>query len=252
MDTKIALSKTRVKQALQDLTPQLADAGQAFGTSFDESMKSTKPLINTLNTAFELNELKAEAAIKMAKEAASILSFDMKADVQKKSFDSLKELKNELNVLAKTQPDPLKKMKETTDQVSLKLQNVVKELSLIDKLNEQLTGAKTAKESGIDPLVKDAEEQIKGNKFKQAANTIKKIAIAEQEAKIRIDETGKKDRRSLFDIARDEGINTIGKSKEELRKEILEKRRKEKEGDEKKPKKKGDEKGKEKEDGKKT
>ena len=250
MDARIGLSKTRVKQALQDLIPQLGDAGQAFGTSFDESMQSTKPLINTLNTAFELNTLKAEAAIKMAEKAAAILSFDMEADVQKRSFDSFKNLKTELDLLAKTQPDPLYRMKGTTDKVSVKLKEIVKELTLIEKLNEQLTKAKTAKESGIDPLVKDAEEQIKGNKFKQAANTIKKIAIAEQEAELRIDETGKKDRRSLQDIARDEGINTIGKSKEELRNEILEKRRKEKEGDEKKPKKKGDEKGKEKEDGK--
>jgi hypothetical protein len=231
MDSRINLSKVEIKSALQDLTPQLADAGQAFGTSFDESFKSTKPLINTLNTAFELNTLKAEAAIKMAKEAASILSFDMKADVQKKSFDSLKDLKTELNLLAKTQPDPLDKMKKTTDQVSLKMEKIVekvKELTLIEKLNAQLAEAKTAKESKIKPLENDFKKQIEQGKFKQAESTIKKIAIKEQEAAIRIDESGKKDRRSLFDIARDEGINTIGKSKEELRKEILEKRKKDK------------------------
>jgi hypothetical protein len=231
MDSRINDSKVEIKSALQDLTPKLADAGQAFGTSFDESFKSTKPLINTLNTAFELNTLKAEAAIKMAEKAASILSFDMKADVQKKSFDSLKDLKTELNVLAKTQPDPLDKMKKTTDQVSLKMEKIVekvKELSLIEKLNAQLAEAKTAKESKIKPLEDQFKQQIEQNKFKQAENTIKKIAIKEQEAAIRIDEAGKKDRRSLFDIARDEGINTIGKSKEELRKEILEKRKKDK------------------------
>jgi hypothetical protein len=231
MDSRINLSKVEIKSALQDLTPQLADAGQAFGASFDESYKSTKPLIDTVNTAFELNELKALSAIKLAKEAASILSFDMKADVQKKSFDSLKELKTEFQLLAKEQPDPLKKMKKTTDQVSIKMEKIVekaKELTLIEKLNADLANAKATKEAGIDPLKKEAEDQIKGGKFKQAAATIKKIAIKEQEAAIRIDEEGNKDRRSLFDIARDEGINTIGKSKEELRKEILEKRKKEK------------------------
>jgi len=148
MDSRINLSKVEIKSALQDLTPQLVDAGQAFGTSFDESMQSTKPLINTLNTAFELNELKAEAAIKMAKEAASILSFNMQADVQKKSFDSLKELKTEFQLLAKEQPDPLKKMKETTEKVSLKMEKIVekvKELTLLEKLDQQLIEAITAK-----------------------------------------------------------------------------------------------------------
>jgi len=237
MDSRINLSKVEIKSALQDLTPQLVDAGQAFGTSFDESMQSTKPLINTLNTAFELNELKAEAAIKMAKEAASILSFNMQADVQKKSFDSLKELKTEFQLLAKEQPDPLKKMKETTDQVSLKMEKIVekvKELTLLEKLDQQLIEARTAKESKIKPLEEEFKKQIEGGKFKQAEMTMKQIEKKQEEAAIRIDEKGKVDRRDLEAIAKEEGIKTGGKSKAEIRKEILEKRKEKKPEEQKK------------------
>jgi len=237
MDSRINLSKVEIKSALQDLTPQLVDAGQAFGTSFDESMQSTKPLINTLNTAFELNELKAEAAIKMAKEAASILSFNMQADVQKKSFDSLKELKTEFQLLAKEQPDPLKKMKETTEKVSLKMEKIVekvKELTLLEKLDQQLIEARTAKESKIKPLEEEFKKQVEAGKFREAEATMKQIQKRQEEAAIRIDEKGKVDRRDINAIAREEGISTIGKSKEQIRKEILEKRKEKKPEEQKK------------------
>jgi hypothetical protein len=228
MDSRINLSKVEIKSALQDLTPQLVDAGKAFGTSFDESMQSTKPLIDTINTAFELNELKAESAIKMAKEAASLLSFDMQADVQKKSFDSLKELKNEFKELAKEQPDPLKKMKETTEKITIKMEKIVekaKELTLLEKLDQQLIEAKTAKESKIKPLEEEFKKQVEGGKFREAEATMKQIQKRQEEASIRIDEKGKVDRRDLEAIAKEEGIKTGGKSKAEIRKEILEKRK---------------------------
>jgi len=245
IDHDIFTAQNRIGNGFEDIVPQALQAAESFGTAFDASMKSTLPLIDTVNTAFELNELKAQAAIKLAKEAAALLSFDMQADVQKKTFDSLKELKTEFKALAKEQPDPLKKMKGTIDFVSLKIKDVVekvKELTLLEQLNKDFLDAKINKESGIGSLKNDAEEQIKAGKFKKAENTIKKIAIKEEEAEIRIDKEGKKDRRSLDDIAKDEGIKTIGKSKDELRKEILEKRRKEKEADEK-GEKKGDGKG---------
>lgn len=237
MDSRINLSKVEIKSALQDLTPQLVDAGQSFGNSFDESLKSTKPLIDTVNTAFELNELKAQSAIKLAKEAASLLSFDMQADVQKKSFDSLKELKNEFKELAKEQPDPLKKMKETTEKITIKMEKIVekaKELTLLEKLDQQLIEARTAKESKIKPLEEEFKKQIEGGKFKQAEMTIKQIEKKQEEAAIRIDEKGKVDRRDLEAIAREEGIKTGGKSKEQIRKEILEKRKEKKPEEQKK------------------
>lgn len=228
MDSRINLSKVEIKSALQDLTPQLVDAGQAFGTSFDETFKSTKPLIDTVNTAFELNELKAEAAIKLAKEAASLLSFNMKADVDKKSFLGLKEIKSEWKELTKTQPDPFEKFRKSTEKITVNIGNIiekVKELSLIEKLNAQLIEAKTAKESKIKPLEEEFKRQIEGGKFKQAEMTMKQIEKKQEEAAIRIDAKGKVDRRDLEAIAREEGIDTFRKSKSEIRKEIIEKRK---------------------------
>lgn len=228
MDSRINLSKVEIKSALQDLTPQLVDAGQAFGTSFDESFKSTKPLIDTVNTAFELNELKAEAAIKLAKEAASLLSFDMKADVDKQGFQSLKELKSEWKELTKTQPDPLEKMRKSTEKITVNMGNIiekVKELTLLEKLNAQLVEAKTKKEAKIQPLEEEFKKQVEGGKFRQAEMTMKQIEKKQEEAAIRIDAKGNVDRRDLEAIAREEGIKTGGKTKAEIRKEILEKRK---------------------------
>jgi hypothetical protein len=68
------------------------------------------------------------------------------------------------------------------------------------------------------------KEQLKEGKFDRAEKTLVKIAAAESEAKLRINEKGERDRRNVKDIARAEGINTIGKSNEEIRQEILEKR----------------------------
>ena len=245
IDHDISSAQNRIGNGFEDIIPQALQAGEAFSEGFDKSFKTTKPLLDTLETSTELLALKGKEAELTAKAASAALG---------DSLDLVKQI-------GKTPLNPLKPMEESGKLISMKMQKTgddlkgikqtVKEISMIQKLMNELTQAITKKEAGIDPLKGELKNQIEQGKFKQAENTIKKIAIKEQEASIRIDEAGKKDRRSLQDIARDEGINTIGKSKEELRKEILEKRKvkkevdevkkeKEKKGTDKEPEKKAD------------
>ena len=214
-ESSIDTSKNKIKNGFTDIIPQMQDAGKAFGEAFDEKFKTTKPIIDTAEEKAKMLEMRSKVALKSAQEAEKGL---------KESLDPLKNL-------GKNPPNPLKLMKETTDKVSKNMEKIVekaKELTLIEKLNANLANAKVTKEAGINPLKKEAEGQIEEGKFKQAEATIKKIAIAEEEAELRIDETGKKDRRDIEAIAREEGIRTAGKTRAEIRKEILEKRKKDK------------------------
>lgn len=164
------------------------------------------------------------------------LSFSMETEAKVKSAAAFAEVKDFWQKLSKEQPDPLKKMKDSSEKISVKMEKIVekaKELSLIEKLNAQLVEAKIQKESKLKPLEEEFKRQVEGGKFRQAEMTMKQIEKKQEEAAIRIDAKGKVDRRDLEAIARDEGIRTIGKSKAELRKEILEKR-KEKQPEEKK------------------
>jgi hypothetical protein len=240
MGTKVTTASNEMKNAMGQIPGDFTLAAQETKKAFDESLKSAGQLIDITGMELDLQNKKTEALTlqnEMAKEAASLLSFNMQADVQKKSFDSLKELKTEYQLLAKEQPDPLKKMKETTEKITIKMEKIVekvKELTLLEKLDQQLIEARTAKESKIKPLEEEFKKQIEGGKFKQAEMTMKQIEKRQEEAAIRIDEKGEIDRRDINAIAREEGIKTGGKSKEQIRKEILEKRKEKKPEEQKK------------------
>jgi colicin import membrane protein len=115
-----------------------------------------------------------------------------------------------------------------------KIVEKVKELTLLEKLDQQLIEARTAKESKIKPLEEKFKKQVEAGKFREAEATMKQIQKRQEEAAIRIDEKGKVDRRDINVIAKEEGISTIGKSKEQIRKEILEKRKEKKPEEQKK------------------
>jgi hypothetical protein len=139
--------------------------------------------------------------------------------------------------LSKEQPDPLEKMKTSAEKVSVKMDKIVekvKELTLLEKLDQQLIEARTAKESKIKPLEDEFKKQVESGKFRQAEATMRQIEKRQEEAAIRIDEKGEIDRRDINAIAREEGIKTGGKSKEQIRKEILEKRKEKKPEEQKK------------------
>jgi hypothetical protein len=101
----------------------------------------------------------------------------------------------------------------------LELQKTFK--SSITKLEDQLVEAKIKKFTKSDELEEKLNDQISKGRFKQAEATIKKIEIDKEEAALRIDKEGNRDRRSLADIAKEMGIDTFNKTKSELRKEVL-------------------------------
>jgi hypothetical protein len=101
----------------------------------------------------------------------------------------------------------------------LELQKTFK--SSITKLEDQLVEAKIKKFTKSDELEEKLNDQISKGRFKQAEATIKKIEIDKEEAALRIDKEGNRDRRSLADIAKEMGIDTFNKKKSDLRKEVL-------------------------------
>jgi hypothetical protein len=54
---------------------------------------------------------------------------------------------------------------------------------------------------------------------------LRRIENKQLEDELRVNEKGERDRRNIADIARKEGIKTFGKTNEEIRKEILQKRK---------------------------
>lgn len=165
------------------------------------------------------------------------LSFNMETEAKVKSALEFGKVKDFFKDLSKLQPDPLEKMKASAEKVSVKMDKIVekvKELTLLEKLDQQLIEARIAKESKIKPLEEEFKKQVEAGKFKQAEATMRQIEKRQQEAAIRIDEKGKVDRRDINAIAKEEGISTIGKSKEQIRKEIIEKRKEKKPEEQKK------------------
>jgi CII-binding regulator of phage lambda lysogenization HflD len=108
------------------------------------------------------------------------------------------------------------------------MEKAAKEIKSVVLLSQTLAGdlEKFQKEDGIDPggkLKKKFEEQKEAGQNKGAEATLRKIENNEREQELRGFGNGK-DRRSVKDIAREEGVETFMKSNEEIRQEIIDKR----------------------------
>jgi hypothetical protein len=211
-----------MKSDFQSVGKAAEDAGNAWGRSFQKSMETTQPLIDTLNLETELSTKNAELRIKQFEELDKRL---------KKESEGLEDALFP-KPFSKPLTDPLGPLKDSAKETERALGKVVekvKELTEVEKLTMRLQEVKAGK--GVEPLKKEFEQQLQQGRFKQAERTIRRIQNKELEDELRIQEKGERDRRNIADIARAEGIKTFGKTPEEIRKEILEKRKKQKETD---------------------
>ena len=234
IDHDVFTAQNRIGNGFKDIIPQAVEAGEAYGKSFEEKFEKTKPLIDTFDLRMELSGKRQEAAIKGADAAT------------KEAYKSL----DLFTKFGQGAPSPLDPMKKDAEKISKDLKNASDEIgNIIGQMNKpsvflktmkdltkQLEVEKAKQEKGkiVDPLMDKFKEQLKEGKFNRAEKTLVKIAAAESEAKLRINEKGERDRRNVKDIARAEGINTIGKSNEEIRQEILEKREAKKQAEKRK------------------
>ena len=105
-----------------------------------------------------------------------------------------------------------------------KMARLKDELSITEQITKQIEAAQKAQ--GIDKggeLQKKIDDQIQGGNFKRAERLNERLADKIDEQNIRATEKGR-DRRSLKDIAKAEGIDTFRMSKDQMREAILKKR----------------------------
>jgi hypothetical protein len=222
LDVAIHYRKRGLEAAYQSIGRYAEEAGMAWGKAFDKSMQTTKPLIDTTNDSLNLRALEMKAAaiqaerMEKALEGAANQSNKLKSWGWKPGDAPTEDMEmNKRIALPLRKPgDDLKKWnanKQTT------------ELTELDKLKMQLIEAKSGR--GIDIFKKDFQQELDQGRFKKAQSTLRRIENKQLEDELRINEKGERDRRNIADIARKEGIKTFGKTNEEIRKEILQKRR---------------------------
>ena len=104
------------------------------------------------------------------------------------------------------------------------VKKVKQELGLIEQITNKINAA--ANKNAIDPggkIEKQIEAEIARGNFRAAARLRDELSVNTIEAQMR--GTGEdRDRRNITDIAKAEGIDTFGKTREELRAEIMAKR----------------------------
>ena len=232
-----------IANSFEDLGETLSSAGKAFGEGFEASVKTVKPLFDTVADEANLLSKQAEIDIKKADKAMnefkdSFMNFGKEA-LMTKPFDPMK----------KTAEDIDKSIKNTADNVGVIVEKV-KELEGVELLKKKLEEARLKK--GDKRLDEQFEMRLFRNQFGAAQKTIEKIAMKQLEELVRIKD-GEKDRRNIRDIAKDMGIDTFRKSLKEIMEDILKKRKEiaeneQRKRDEEEAKKKADEKFKKPED----
>jgi hypothetical protein len=202
--------KLFIQEDIDELGGSIEKAGAAWSKGVEGSYAKTKPLIDTTVTKTELIALNMKASASEAEKLAG--AFKLISLTMPKPGDDLPKFKHIETKMAK-RGDDIKQFRKA---------DAIEQLSEIEKLKKELEDARTGR--GTKEQEKQAKDLIGSSKFKQAERAIQKIQEKEIQDKIRIDDKGEIDRRNIADIAKEEGIKTFGKSKEQLEKEILEKR----------------------------
>jgi hypothetical protein len=240
-----------VAASISFLAEKMVSAASLFGEEAEKKARSiADPLILSVKLgAREYAMEMQEANNKIGDDMAKMMSENQKSTKDffgaQGELDKLRESTKKLTEDGKAfregfmgndgkkEFNPLAPMEKAAGRIHLQMRKAgddvkgmvdkIKELTNIEKLMIELKEAKTGK--GTKEEEKQAKELIGAGKFKQAERAIEKVRAKEIEDQIRINEKGEMDKRSIVDIAKEEGIKTFGKSKDQLRKEILEKRK---------------------------
>jgi hypothetical protein len=198
----VEMAKGRMENLSHYIKGQFVMAGQAFPESFKSAYESTAPLINVQEDMQEVNRLAGEI-----NKTAAGLTWNMTSEIEKipqltwNMKDHMKEGAGAMEKAAKT-------VKETLS-LSEEIIKRIKEAAGKDAIDK---GGKLEKAAG--------DAQAKGN-FKKAERIAAKIAAKEEN--VAIDEAfggDKKMSKSVRDMAKEQGIETFGKSSKELKAEL--------------------------------
>jgi len=215
VERRMSNHQNTMVNSFEDLGGTLADAGKAFGEGFEASIKTVKPLYDTVSEQANMMSKQAEIDIKKADKAMNefkdtFMNFGKEA-LMTKPFEPMKEAADEID----------KSIKNTANNVGVIVEKV-KELDGIQLMQKKLEDAKLKR--GDKKLDEEFEMRLLRNQFNAAQKTIEKIGMKQLEELVRIKE-GVKDRRNIRDIAKDMGIDTFRKSLKEIMEDILKKRK---------------------------
>jgi hypothetical protein len=216
IENEIKNSTNRINNLIEDgeILGDLERAGKAFPESFKKAYDSTKPLL-------AVEEDLAKVANLSKKYADDMAAYDMRNDI--KNFSKLPEYlkagKDHLKEGAAAVEKSADKLKETLSLSQQIIKNI-REAEGKDKIDK---GGK---------LEKKANEPIGEGNFKKAERIANRVLRKEEDEALQnlgpFPVSGKEGvvKRSLQDIAKEQGIDTFRKTNKQIRDELLEKKKK--------------------------
>jgi hypothetical protein len=212
MESKIKYNQMIVRREFGQTGEQIAKTYKESGDVFNATWAKTAPIINTTNESFELTELTIKAATLEAERLKK--ATEETQNEAKKLGTSLED-----SALLRSIPKAALQMRKMGDDIK----KVKFELTELEKLKVEFIEKKSGR--SIEPLKKQFQQELEQERFTKAQSTLRRIENKQLEDELRVNQKGERDRRNIADIARKEGIKTFGKTNEEIRKEILQKRR---------------------------
>ena len=210
----IASSERLISTAMGVIGEDFARAGQEFTKTFDEALGSSKQLIDTSETEVKLQEhrvelkkIEAEASSAAAKEAAA------KLNVEEKSVKIIDEV-------VKANKDELATKKQITKEIEKQLglgQQIVADANAAQRKDRLDPGGRLEKQA--------AEATAKGN-FAEARRIGRQLESRELNRSFK-EQFGTTTGSDVIEVAKLKGIETRGKTKSQLQKEIMGKRQEE-------------------------
>lgn len=209
---------TMVNGGIAMIGNNVMDAAAKARDAYDKSVSSAGQIIDTTKMEIDLQKTKLDVLDAQSKKQDEIAKkvqdeFNMMDDVRGKSFDLPFNMMEHLK-------DNLKVQKEITNELE-------KQLGLGAKI---LADAKAAQSKDrLDPggrLEKAGGEAIAAGNFAAARRIGRQLESRERDRAFQ-EAFGKKEGgigKSVKDIAKEQGIDTFGKTKRELQKELMEKR----------------------------